>query len=74
MTADDLPGDDELDPRQLAAMDSLATAVKTGEVSPEDAREIEVVIRRGHVHGARNRSCTGSASPAAACTCKTPRG
>lgn len=52
---DDLPGDDELDPRQLAAMQSLDDARRAGEVSADDAVTIEIVIRRGHVHGARKR-------------------
>lgn len=55
VTEDDLPGDDELDPRQLAAMQSLDEALRAGEVRPADAREIEVVIRRGQVAGARKR-------------------
>lgn len=50
-----LPGDDELKPRQLAAMQSLDDARRTGQITEQDFAEIEVVIRRGHVHGARKR-------------------
>lgn len=52
---DALPGDDELKPGQLAAMQSLDDARRAGVISDADFREIEIVIRRGHVHGARKR-------------------
>lgn len=51
----DLPGDDQLDARQLAAMQSLDDARRAGEISVDDAVTIEIVIRRGYVHGARKR-------------------
>lgn len=50
-----LPSDDELKPRQLAAMQSLDDARRAGHITEQDFREIEVVIRRGHVYGARKR-------------------
>lgn len=53
--AEVLPTDDELKPKQVAAMQSLDDARRAGEITDADFREIEVVIRRGHVHGARKR-------------------
>lgn len=50
-----LPTDDELDPSQMAAMQSLDDARIAGRITAEDFRTIEVVIRRGHVAGARKR-------------------
>lgn len=50
-----LPGDDELKPGQLAAMQSLDDARRAGQITEADFAEIEVVIRRGHAHGARKR-------------------
>lgn len=46
---------DDLTPAQTAAMQSLDDALRAGEITAEDAAEIEAVIRRGHVHGARKR-------------------
>lgn len=45
----------EWTPAQAAVMQAVDDAVRAGEVSAEDAAEIETVIRRGHVHGARKR-------------------
>lgn len=47
--------DNELNAAQLAAMQSLDEARRAGEITAEDAETIDVVIRRGHVHGARKR-------------------
>lgn len=52
---DDLPTDDELKPAQLAAMQSLDDARRAGLITAADFRTIEVVIRQGHVAGARKR-------------------
>lgn len=52
---EDLPTDDELKPAQLAAMQSLDDARRAGQITATDFRTIEVVIRQGHVHGARKR-------------------
>lgn len=51
----DVTSDDDLNARQLAAMDALWRAERADEVSSEEAREIESVIRRGHPYGARKR-------------------
>lgn len=53
-----LPTDDELKPEQLAAMQALDDARRAGQVTEQDFRDIEIVIRRGHVHGARKRITT----------------
>jgi hypothetical protein len=50
-----LPTDEALMPTQLAAMQTLDDARRAGQITEQDFREIEVVIRRGHVHGARKR-------------------
>lgn len=50
-----LPSDDELSASQMAAMQSLDDARRAGHVTEDDFRTIEVVIRRGHVAGARKR-------------------
>lgn len=46
---------DDLTPLQVAAMQSLDDARRAGAISAADFHEIEGVIRRGHVHGARKR-------------------
>lgn len=48
-------GDEQLNPAQLAAMQSLDEAWRARRISRKDAEAIEDVIRRGHVHGARKR-------------------
>ncbi|MBO0826635.1 MAG: hypothetical protein J2P24_02525 [Streptosporangiales bacterium] len=40
---------------QLAALDALWRAERAGQVSGEAVREIEELIRAGHVHRARRR-------------------
>lgn len=55
MQSDGLATDDELNAAQLAAMDALWNAQRAGDVSDDDAAEIERVIRLGHPHGARKR-------------------
>jgi hypothetical protein len=46
---------DDLNAEQVAAMHSLDDARRAGLITEQDFREIEGVIRRGHVHGARKR-------------------
>lgn len=46
---------DELGPTQVAAMQSLDDARRAGLISERDFREIEAVVRAGHVYGARKR-------------------
>lgn len=48
-------GVDELGPAQVAVMQSLDDARRAGQITRQDFAEIEVVIRRGHVYGARKR-------------------
>lgn len=55
MTETQLASDDELDDKQLAAMDSLWRAQRDGYVSPEQAEPIEVLIRSGRTSSARKR-------------------
>lgn len=55
MNKDSLATDDELNAAQLAAMDSLWRARRADEISDDDARHIEVMIRLGHPHGALKR-------------------
>lgn len=45
----------EWTPGQAAVMQAVDDAVRAGEITADDAAEIEAVIRRGHVHGARKR-------------------
>lgn len=53
--ADGLATDDELNDRQLQVMDALWHAQRAGEVSEDEAAEIERVVRLGHPYGARKR-------------------
>lgn len=55
MTDSELASDDELDDRQLAAMDSLWRAQRDGYVTPEQAAPIEALIRSGRTSNARRR-------------------
>lgn len=48
-------GVDDLSPAQVAAMHSLDDARRAGSITDADFHEIEAVIRRGHVAGARKR-------------------
>lgn len=52
---DRLTPDDELNDRQLAALDSLWRARRDGSVTDAQAEAIDVLIRRGHPAGARKR-------------------
>lgn len=46
---------DDLNAEQVAVMHSLDDARRAGLITKQDFHEIEMVIRRGHVHGARKR-------------------
>lgn len=48
-------GVDDLSAEQVAVLQSLDDARRTGRVSADDAAVIERVIRDGHPHGARKR-------------------
>lgn len=52
---DELTPDDDLNDRQLAALDSLWRARRDGSVTAAEAEAIDVMIRRGHPAGARKR-------------------
>lgn len=46
---------DDLSPKQVAAMQTMDDARRAGVLSEAQAREIEELIRAGHVYGARKR-------------------
>lgn len=52
---DELTPDDELNDRQLAALDSLWRARRDGSVTAAEAEALDAMIRRGHPAGARKR-------------------
>lgn len=54
-TEEHIARDDELNDKQLAAMDSLWKARRAGHVTAEEEPAIERLIRTGHVSAARKR-------------------
>lgn len=46
---------DNLNPKQVAAMQTMDDARRAGVLSEDEAQEIEDLIRAGHVYGARKR-------------------
>lgn len=55
MRADSFATDDELNDKQLATMDALWNAQRAGDVSADEAAEIERLVRLGHPYSARKR-------------------